>query len=73
MVRKSRLIELFVTGSTTRTAAHLVNVNKNTASYYFLRLREIIYTHCEALEMFDGEVDESYFAAEEKVSVVEVH
>ena len=68
MVRKSRLIELFVTGSTTRTAAHLVNVNKNTASYYFLRLRELIYTHCEALEMFDGEVevDESYFGGRRK-------
>ena len=68
MVRKSRLIELFVTGSTTRTAAHLVNVNKNTASYYFLRLRELIYTHCEALEIFDGEVevDESYFGGRRK-------
>jgi len=73
--KQSRLIELFVAGSTARTAAHLVNVNKSTASYYFLRLRELIYTHCEALEMFDGEVapeagfaqvDESYFGGRRK-------
>ena len=66
--KKSRLMELFVAGSTARTAAHLVNVNKSTASYYFLRLKELIYTHCEALEMFDGEVevDESYFGGRRK-------
>ena len=66
--KQSRLVELFVSGSTARTAAHLVNVNKSTASYYFLRLRELIYSQCEALEMFDGEVevDESYFGGRRK-------
>ncbi len=66
--KQSRLIELFVAGSTPHTTAHLVNVNKKTASYYFLRLRELIYTHCETLEMFDGkvEVDESYFGGRRK-------
>lgn len=37
-----RLIEHFVSGSTARTAAWLVGVNKNTAALYFQRLREII-------------------------------
>ena len=66
--KQSRLIELFIAGSTARTAAHLVNVNKTTVSYYFLRLRKLIYNHCEALEMFDGEVevDESYFGGRRK-------
>ena len=31
--KQSKLIELFVAGSTARTAAALVNVNKTTASY----------------------------------------
>jgi len=66
--KQSKLIELFIAGSTARTVAYLVNVNKSTASYYFLRLRELIYTHSEALEMFDGEVevDESYFGGRRK-------
>ncbi|MGP5041385.1 IS1595 family transposase, partial [Psychrobacter celer] len=37
--KQSRLIELFVAGSTARTAASLIGVNKATASYYFHRLR----------------------------------
>jgi len=66
--KQSKLIELFVAGSTARTTAHLVNVNKSTASYYFLHLRELIYKHSEVLEMFDGEVevDESYFGGRRK-------
>lgn len=32
--KQNRLIELFVAGSTARTAASLVGVNKTTASYY---------------------------------------
>ena len=57
--KQTRLIELFVAGST----ASLVDVNKSTASYYFQRLRLIIYDHSEHLELLDGEVetDESYF------------
>ena len=61
--KQSKLIELFVAGSTARTAAALVNVNKTTASYYFHRLRLLIHDNSEHLEMFEGEieVDESYF------------
>ena len=60
---QNKLIELFVAGATARTAAELAGVNKNTAAYYFHRLRLLIFHHYEHLEMFDGEVeaDESYF------------
>ena len=66
--RQSRLIELFVAGTTARTAAQLVGVNKTTASYYFHRLRQLIYTHSEHLELLEGEVeaDESYFGGRRK-------
>jgi len=68
--KQSRLIELFVAGSTARTAASLVNVNKATASYYYHRLRLIISLHLEqeAHEFSSGEieVDESYFGGARK-------
>ena len=61
--KQSRLIELFVTDSTARTSAQLVSVNKTTAAYYFHRLRESIYFHCQSVGFLEGEieVDESYF------------
>ena len=65
-----RLIEHFVAGTTARCAAELVGVHRNTAAYYFQRLREIIAHHLEqeAHEVFDGEieVDESYFGGVRK-------
>lgn len=66
--KQSRLIEMFVAGSTARTSAQLVGVNKSTASYYFHRLRQLIYTHSEHLELLAGEVeaDESYFGGRRK-------
>lgn len=66
--KQNRLIELFVAGATARTASALVRVNKTTASYYFLRLRQLIYDNSEHLEMFSGEVeaDESYFGGTRK-------
>ena len=66
--KQSKLIELFVAGSTARTAAALVNVNKTTESYYFHRLRLLIHDNSEHLEMFEGEieVDESYFGGRRK-------
>ena len=67
---KQRLIEHFVAGTTARCAAELVGVHRNTAAYYFQRLREIIAHHLEqeAHEVFDGEieVDESYFGGVRK-------
>ena len=68
--KQDRLIEHFVSGSTARTAAALVGVNKTTAAYFFHRLREIIVFEIEQEnhEVFDGEieVDESYFGGRRK-------
>ena len=70
LYKQGRLIEHFVSGSTARTAAALVGVNKTTAAYYFHRLREIISyeTDRESTEVFGGEieVDESYFGGHRK-------
>ena len=66
--KQNKLIELFVAGVTARTASKLVNVNKNTAAYYFHRLRLLIYPTSLHLEMFEGEIeaDESYFGGARK-------
>ncbi|HDL3049859.1 TPA: transposase, partial [Mannheimia haemolytica] len=66
--KQNKLIEQFVAGVTARTVSELVNVNKNTAAYYFHRLRLLIYQHSPHLEMFEGEieVDESYFGGHRK-------
>ena len=66
--KQERLIEHFVAGTTARTAAALVGVNKNTAAYYFQRLRELIYEMTEKVSPFSGEVevDESYFGGRRK-------
>ena len=68
--KKGRLIEHLVAGTTARTAASLCGVHRNTAAYYFLRLREIIAYELEAEseDMFGGEieVDESYFGGKRK-------
>ncbi|MDC1214865.1 IS1595 family transposase, partial [Rhodospirillales bacterium] len=58
------MIEHSVSGSTALTAASLCGVNRKTAAFFFLRLREIIIFELEAESeaMFSGEieVDESY-------------
>jgi transposase len=66
--KQERLMEHFVAGTTARTAASLVGVNKSTAAYYFHRLREIIYQATEDETAFAGEieVDESYFGGKRK-------
>ena len=66
--KQQKLIELFVAGVTARTAAELVGTHRNTAAYYFRRLRLLIYQNSTHLEMFDGEVeaDESYFGGHRK-------
>ena len=68
--KQDRLIEHFVSGSTSRTAAALVGVNKSTAAYFYHRLRDIIVFEIEqeSHEFFDGEieVDESYFGGRRK-------
>ncbi|WP_430737382.1 IS1595 family transposase [Psychrobacter sp. VH5] len=66
--KQSRLNELFVAGSTARTAASLVGINKTTASCYFHRLRVLIYANSQDPGLFEGEieVDESYFGGTRK-------
>ena len=66
--KQNKLIELFVAGVIARTASELVNVNKNTAAYYFHQLRLLIYQTSPHLEMFEGEIeaDESYFGGTRK-------
>lgn len=68
MQKQHKLIELFVAGVTARTVSELVNINKNTAAYYFHRLRLLIYQSSSYLEMFEGEIeaDESYFGGDRK-------
>ena len=68
--KQLKLIEHFVAGTTARTTSVLVGVNKTTASYYFLRLRELIFEYEKEKEeeIFNGEieVDESYFGGKRK-------
>jgi len=68
--KQDRLIEHFVSGSTARTAAILVCVNKSSAAYFYHRLREIVVFEIEqeSPDFFDGEieVDESYFGGKRK-------
>jgi len=66
--KQQRLIELFISGSTARTAAALVGVHRNTAAYYFHRLRQLIFQAVEDATLFSGEieVDESYFGGRRK-------
>ena len=63
-----RLIEHFVAGTTARTTAALVGVNKNTAQLFFHRLRELITKKQNTGLCFDGEIeaDESYFGGKRK-------
>ena len=66
--KQERLVEHFVAGTTARTTASLIDVNKTTASYYFHLLRLVIYTHYDRPDSFEGEieVDESYFGGKRK-------
>ncbi len=68
--KQDRLIEHFVAGTTARTAARLCGVHRNTAAFFFRRLRELIVLELEAESeaMFGGEieVDESYFGGRRK-------
>ena len=63
-------MEHFVAGTTARTAAALCGVNRKTAAFYFLRLRQIIGCELEvdSRALFGGEieVEESYFGGQRK-------
>ncbi len=66
--KQNRLMAYFVAGTTARCAAELVGVNRNTAAYYFHRLRIIISQKIDDQDIFEGEieVDESYFGGRRK-------
>ena len=63
-----RLCEHFVAGTPARTAAELVGVNKNSATLFYHRLREIVAARIEDESPVQGEVeiDESYFGGKRK-------
>jgi len=62
------MIEHFVAGSTARTTAEIVGVNKNTAQLFFHKLRLLITKNQQMGIVFQGEVeaDESYFGGRRK-------
>ncbi|HSW73540.1 MAG TPA: IS1595 family transposase [Candidatus Limnocylindria bacterium] len=66
--QRLQLMEHFVAGTTARTAAEIVGVNKNTAQLFFHRMRELIAYKQRSDMVFEGEVeaDESYFGGKRK-------
>ncbi len=66
---QEKLIEYFVLSVTARSAAEMLEINRNTVIYYFHRLRELIFEYQEKENsMFSGEIeiDESYFGGTRK-------
>lgn len=63
-----KLMEHFVAGTTARTAAELIGVNRNTSTKFFRKFREIIASNIEDDSLLEGEieVDESYFGGRRK-------
>lgn len=61
-------MEHFVAGTPARSAAGLVGVNRNTATLFYRKLREIIAARIAREAVFDDEVevDESYFDGKRK-------
>lgn len=66
---QTALLIQFVSGSTARTAADLVGVNRHTATLFFHKLRELIAEKLSQETPFlsgEVEVDESYFGGHRK-------
>jgi transposase len=65
-----RLLEFFVLEVTARSAADLLDIQPNTATLFYHKIRHVIAHHLDlyAEEMFGGEVelDESYFGGTRK-------
>lgn len=66
--QQQKLIELFVSGATARSAAQLAVCHRNSAIKFFMTLREVIVANTKASPMMGGEVevDESYFGGTRK-------
>jgi transposase-like protein len=65
---QDRLAEFFVGGVTARSAADLVGVNRQTAAYFFHRLRQLIAEQLEDAMPVEGliEVDELFWRRSER-------
>lgn len=63
-----RLLEHFVAGTPARTAAELAGVNRNTATLFYHRIRNLIAARLDETSPIEGEieVDESYFGGVRK-------
>jgi len=64
-----KLLDFFVSGTTARVASEIVGVNRNTATNFYDKIRQIIVINLEKESPFlDGEVevDESYFGGKRK-------
>ena len=63
--QQSELIKFFVAGTTARAAGEMAGVNRNTATYYVMRLRRLIASHLPSYRL-SGEIeaDESYFGGD---------
>ncbi len=65
--KQSRLIEHFVAGTTARAASELVEVQINTATKFYMHLRQLIASKIPSYELSDQvEADESYFGGRRK-------
>ena len=65
-----RLLEHFVAGTPARTAAELIEVNRNTATHFYHRIREVIAAHLAGIagsdSVADMEIHGSYFGGTRK-------
>jgi len=65
--QQSKLIEHFVAGSTARAASEIVGVQPNTATRFFMRLRQLIASKLPSYQLCgEVEADESYFGGVRK-------
>jgi len=65
--QQSKLIEHFVAGSTARAASEIVGVQPNTATLFFMRLRQLIASKLPSYQLCgEVEADESYFGGVRK-------
>ena len=65
--KQGRLIEHFVAGLTARAAAEIVGVQVNTATRFFMRLRQLIAGKLPSYQLcVEVEADESYFGGVRK-------
>jgi transposase len=55
--QQRKLLELYVGGVPARTAAELAGVNRNTATLYYQKVRQIIALEMLEYSPFDGEVE----------------